>query len=66
MDSRKEDFLNLLRSYEKSGIELIVGNNTVSSGTVYLLCEDNDYMGDYIGDEHGKLSQIRFNKINTY
>lgn len=66
MEIQKEraDFLQLLQAYEHAGIALKVEEDMASALTIFLLCENNDYMGDYIEDDCGKISEIRYNRVD--
>ncbi len=64
IEKDRVDFLQLLQAYEQAGISLMIEEHMASALTVFLLCENNDYMGDYIEDDYGKLTQIKYNRID--
>ncbi|MDY5541370.1 MAG: hypothetical protein SPF60_08150 [Lachnospiraceae bacterium] len=64
----KEDpsLLNALIAYENAGIALTLGGRPASPYELARLCvirEKSCYMGDYIQDDDGNLTEIRFDKI---
>ncbi|NBJ93697.1 hypothetical protein D5281_14125 [bacterium 1xD42-62] len=56
-----------LEGMEKNGVKLYL--NGVPSTTDYIIknCvnEDTIYMPDYVTDEHGKVTEIRYDRIST-
>ena len=68
MKSLKEklDFLSTLSFYANNGIRLYVQDEPVSpEQTVMAVMEEgSDYMADYVDDENGDLSEIRFDRIS--
>lgn len=63
----KLNFLSTLSFYANNGIRLYVQDKPVSpEQTVMKVMEEgSDYMADYVDDENGDLSEIRFDRVQT-
>ncbi len=68
MDNLQEklNFLSTLSFYASNGIRLYVQDRPVSpEQTVMTVMEEgSDYMADYVDDENGDLSEIRFDRVS--
>ncbi len=62
----KLNFLSKLSFYANQGIRLYVQNKRLSpEQTVMTVMEEgSNYMADYVDDENGSLSEIRFDRIS--
>ena len=63
---RYDALLKQMRRYEKEGVEITLSGKRRSPNEIASACavrEHGCYMGDYIWDEKGTLSEIRYDKI---
>ena len=63
-----EQIFSRMKGYEKRGVELFLGGEVLSAREIADVCavrEHGAYMGDYIWGEDGKLSQVRYNRVET-
>ena len=66
MDKSKQDFLEHLESYAKSGIKIFVDESVVTPQEAYLTCvvkESGNYMCDYIFEDDKELTELHFHKV---
>ena len=55
-----------LSAYEDAGVALTLAGRPTTARELAYVCtarEDVTYMSDYIPDAHGKLCEIRFDKV---
>lgn len=67
MENQRLDIVYLieLEEYVIKGVPLVLEGCISSAEKVYdALRECNDYMSDYVGDERGKVQEIRFDKVS--
>ena len=65
---RYDSLLQQMQSYEKQGVEITLAGENCSLEEIARACavrEHGCYMGDYIWDEKGKLSEIHYDKIGA-
>ena len=58
--------INELEAYRKNQIELILNgkrSSPVEIATACMVQEEGSYMRDYIGNEIGKVVEVRFDRI---
>ena len=63
---RYYSLLKQMKQYEKRGVEITLEGQALSLEEIASACvvrENGCYMGDYIWDEEGSLSEIRYDKI---
>jgi hypothetical protein len=59
-------FLIELKEYVTKGVPLVLEGHICTPIQIFeALRECNNYMSDYVGDEEGKVKEIRFDKINS-
>lgn len=64
-----EDWLDMfleMVNYQDSGVELYLGDLHSTPAEISDVCSvrESNYMRDYITDERGHLSEIRFYQVN--
>ena len=63
---RYDSLLKMMKRYEKRGVEITLAGETLSMEEIAAVCavkEHGSYMGDFVWDEEGELSEIRYEKI---
>ncbi len=63
---RYGSLLKQMKRYEKQGVEITLSGEELPLEEIAGACavrEHGQYMGDYIWDEEGRLSEIRYDKI---
>lgn len=63
---RYDSLLKQMKRYEKRGVEITLAGEALSLEEIAAACvvkEHGCYMGDYIWNEKGALSEIRYDKI---
>ena len=63
---RYDTLLKQMKRYEKQGVEITLSGERCSPERIASACavkEHGCYMGDYIWDEKGALTEIRYDKI---
>ena len=61
-----DSLLKQMKRYEKHGVEITLEGQALSLEEIAAACavrEHGCYMGDYIWDEEGALSEIRYDKV---
>ncbi len=55
-----------LEQWERAGIRLYLDGRLSSSESIGCICvgEDTQYMPDYVTDNEGKITEIRYDKIS--
>ncbi len=64
---RTRALLRELRTYEREGTHLYLGNRPSSAEDITRACmlaEDSGYMRDFVGDEADRITEIHFIRIN--
>ena len=63
---RYDSLLKKMKYYEKRGVEITLDGRDLPLEEIAAACvikEPQAYMGDYIWDEKGELSEIRYDRI---
>lgn len=62
-----DSLLKQMKYYEKQGVEITLDGKLLSLEEIAAACavrERGCYMGDYIWNEEGNLSEIRYDKVD--
>lgn len=63
---RYDALLKQMKHYRKQGVEILLSGEPSSPEQIASACAVNEhgcYMGDYVWDEKGKLTEIRYDKV---
>ncbi len=63
---RYDSLLKQMKRYEKRGVEITLSGEELPLEDIAAACavkEHGCYMGDYIWDDKGTLSEIRYDKV---
>lgn len=68
LKAAREELLVHLQQMERCGVELFIDGKAVASAEIVAktVRENNPYMADYVLDEVGVISQVRFDRVTRH
>lgn len=67
-DTRKSGFAQKLSHAQQSGVALYLDGRPSSPDDIAAryVCENTNYMADYVLDPAGKLRELRYDRVTNY